>query len=128
MNQSSLMIATGLRVVLLILFIFIAKGAAHGSASVLQHYAVMVVLMLALSLSNGWYASVFMIRVPEGVANPRDKARASSMAVSLLVLAIAVGLWLAKLVHFKCTTDDCATPWDVPITLRVLSSSLRATI
>lgn len=83
-----------LRVVILVLFIVIKY--IH-SDSILHAYGVQVLLMACLSLSNGWYASIYMCRVSETVDKGADKARASSMAVSLLVFAIAAGLWLAKL-------------------------------
>eukprot|EP01054_Gregarina_sp_Poly1_P000754 Gregarina_sp_Poly_1__753@NODE_117_length_13667_cov_177_395147_g104_i0_p4_GENE_NODE_117_length_13667_cov_177_395147_g104_i0NODE_117_length_13667_cov_177_395147_g104_i0_p4_ORF_typecomplete_len459_score49_69Nucleoside_tran/PF01733_18/2_8e03Nucleoside_tran/PF01733_18/1_5e32DUF3043/PF11241_8/7_5e02DUF3043/PF11241_8/0_34DUF3043/PF11241_8/5_9e03_NODE_117_length_13667_cov_177_395147_g104_i085879963 len=86
------------RGVLLGLFIWIAKSTERGNEGLLQAYWVQIILMIAMALSHGWYASVYMTRIPDGVTHPRDKARASSMGVSLLVFAIAAGLWLAKAV------------------------------
>lgn len=89
---------TLIRGVLLGLFIWIAKSTERGDSGLLQEYGVQVVLMIAMALSHGWYASVYMTRIPEGVSHPKDKARASAMGVSLLIFMIAAGLWLAKAV------------------------------
>eukprot|EP01053_Blabericola_migrator_P004091 Blabericola_migrator_1__4090@NODE_2246_length_3061_cov_217_166333_g1414_i0_p1_GENE_NODE_2246_length_3061_cov_217_166333_g1414_i0NODE_2246_length_3061_cov_217_166333_g1414_i0_p1_ORF_typecomplete_len442_score80_20Nucleoside_tran/PF01733_18/4_1e03Nucleoside_tran/PF01733_18/9_3e33DUF3810/PF12725_7/0_28DUF3341/PF11821_8/2_1e02DUF3341/PF11821_8/0_63DUF3341/PF11821_8/7e02_NODE_2246_length_3061_cov_217_166333_g1414_i03511676 len=89
---------TVLRGVLLGLFIWIALSTEKGDLGLLQEYWVQVLIMIAMALTHGWYASVYMTRIPEGVAHPKDKAKASAMGVSLLIFMIAVGLWLAKLV------------------------------
>lgn len=84
---------TLLRLLLLALFIVIKHTPGD---NVLQVYGVQCMLMACLALSHGWYASIFMTRIPQALDHPHDKARASSMAVMLLVAAIAIGLWLAK--------------------------------
>eukprot|EP01055_Gregarina_sp_Pseudo9_P000944 Gregarina_sp_Pseudo_9__943@NODE_1601_length_1464_cov_14_133333_g1485_i0_p1_GENE_NODE_1601_length_1464_cov_14_133333_g1485_i0NODE_1601_length_1464_cov_14_133333_g1485_i0_p1_ORF_typecomplete_len470_score100_94Nucleoside_tran/PF01733_18/4e02Nucleoside_tran/PF01733_18/2_3e28DUF4199/PF13858_6/1_8e04DUF4199/PF13858_6/2_1e03DUF4199/PF13858_6/0_0046DUF4199/PF13858_6/8_8e02EMC3_TMCO1/PF01956_16/0_75Gemini_mov/PF01708_16/2_6e02Gemini_mov/PF01708_16/9_9e03Gemini_mov/PF01708_16/3_1_NODE_1601_length_1464_cov len=89
---------TLVRGVLLGIFIWIAKSTESGDTGLLQEYSVQVVLMIAMALTHGWYASVYMARIPEGVTHPKDKARASAMGVSLLIFMIAAGLWLAKAV------------------------------
>eukprot|EP01056_Protomagalhaensia_sp_Gyna25_P005636 Protomagalhaensia_sp_Gyna_25__5635@NODE_78_length_5524_cov_150_417320_g59_i0_p1_GENE_NODE_78_length_5524_cov_150_417320_g59_i0NODE_78_length_5524_cov_150_417320_g59_i0_p1_ORF_typecomplete_len475_score86_15Nucleoside_tran/PF01733_18/1_8e03Nucleoside_tran/PF01733_18/1_4e30DUF1229/PF06797_11/7_7DUF1229/PF06797_11/6_7_NODE_78_length_5524_cov_150_417320_g59_i013482772 len=88
------------RGVLLGLFIWIAKNneGASNPNGILQNYGTQITLMFALAITHGWYASVYMTRIPEGVTHPKDKAKASAMGVSLLIFMIAVGLWLAKAV------------------------------
>lgn len=111
LKKSWLLSLTVLRTALLVIFILIAYYArearraveAGGTAKdyILLKYGLQVFLMLTLSLTHGWYASVYMCRVCEGLKSPKDRARASAMAVSLLVFAIAVGLWLAKAVNLN---------------------------
>lgn len=92
---------TYLRVALLILFILVAKNAADNFAGqLMSDYGLQIALMLALALTHGWYAGIYMARIPEPLPNPADKAKASALAVCLLVASISIGMWLAKFVKF----------------------------
>eukprot|EP01053_Blabericola_migrator_P010997 Blabericola_migrator_1__10996@NODE_637_length_7124_cov_71_025648_g468_i0_p2_GENE_NODE_637_length_7124_cov_71_025648_g468_i0NODE_637_length_7124_cov_71_025648_g468_i0_p2_ORF_typecomplete_len400_score65_96Nucleoside_tran/PF01733_18/1_7e27_NODE_637_length_7124_cov_71_025648_g468_i058237022 len=92
------LVLTLFRVILLALFISIALSTDHGSDGLLQCYSFQFILMVALAITHGWYATVYMTRIPEGVTHPSDKAKASAIGISLVIFMIAVGLWSAKFV------------------------------
>eukprot|EP00922_Rhytidocystis_sp_ex-Travisia-forbesii_P043377 GHVS01064707.1.p1 GENE.GHVS01064707.1~~GHVS01064707.1.p1 ORF type:complete len:554 (-),score=89.14 GHVS01064707.1:811-2472(-) len=72
-------------------------GSGNGTNDVLGSSAFHIILMLFLSVTNGWLCSLCLMYVPTKLVKGEDKGAACSLAVLLMLVGIMAGLWLSNL-------------------------------